>query len=127
MERNGSILNDYKLTVERLEGAIAVGRSKSQILAMFHVTPAEMDSFCQENYNGHGFPDIYEWVRQCTVDEYLQAVYDLGMRGNPSALGIIDRAIQKDESAATTKIVFAGLPGKESDEDKRVDSEGGGD
>ena len=119
----GSILDNYKLTIERFEGAIAVGRMPAQILLMFQKTSAEMDAWCAENYQGHNFKTVYEWIRQCTVETYLHCVHDLGMRGNPSALGIIDRAIQKDESMNTVKIVFnAGLPA-ETDEDKLNDSE----
>lgn len=120
-----SILEDYALTVDRLEAAIAVGRSRAQILAMFNKTPAELDEFCLREY-GHPFRLVHEWVRQCTIERYLEAVHDMGMRGNPSALGIIDRAIQKDESMSATRIVFvSSLPG-EGDEEKRDDGDQNG-
>ena len=119
-----SILDSYKLTIERFEGAIAVGRTSAQILTMFNMTAKEMDNWCAKNYEGHNFKMVYEWVRQCTVETYLHCVHDLGMRGNPSALGIIDRAIQKDESMNTVKIVFnANGMCAETDEDKLNDSE----
>lgn len=117
-----SILNKYELTVERFEGAVAVGRTTSQILAMFNKTAKEMDEWCFDNY-GHNFLLIYEWVRQCTIDEYLHCVHDLGMRGNPSALGIIDRAIQKDEASQTVKIEFLTQLPEENEEDKEDDEE----
>lgn len=118
-----SILVEYKLTIEKFEGAIAVGRTSAQILTMFHKSSKEMDAWCAKNYQGNNFKTVYEWVRQCTVETYLHCVHELGIRGNPSALGIIDRAIQKDESMNTVKIVFnAGLPA-ETDEDKLNDSE----
>ena len=118
-----SILDEYKLTIERFEGAIAVGRMPGQILTMFNKTSRDMDEWCAKNYQGHNFKTVYEWVRQCTVETYLHCVHDLGIRGNPSALGIIDRAIQKDESMNTVKIVFnAGLP-SENEEDKLNDDD----
>ena len=117
-----SILDKYELTVERFEGAVAVGRTTSQILAMFNKTTKEMDEWCLENY-GHRFLFIYEWVRQCTIDEYLHCIHDLGMRGNPSALGIIDRAIQKDEASQTVKIEFLTQLPEENEEDKEDDEE----
>lgn len=118
-----SILNEYELTVEKFEGAIAVGRLPNQILTMFNKTAKEMDEWCKENYNGHDFKLIYEWVRQCTVEHYLQCVHEMGMRGNPSALGIIDRAIQKDESMSTVKIEFITALPNENEEDKLDDGE----
>ena len=116
-----SILDKYKLNQETFEGAVAVGRTPSQILAMFNVTSREMDDFCKKTYGRGDFKLIYEWVRQCTVDEYLHCVRELGLMGIPSALGIIDKAIQKDEAQSTVKIVFeAGLP-LEGDDDKEND------
>lgn len=117
-----SILDEYKLTVEKFEGAIAVGRTPSQILAMFNKSSKEMDQWCQETYK-HDFKLIYEWVRQCTVESYLHCVHELGMRGNPSALGIIDKAIQKDESMNTVKIEFITALPLENEEDKIDDEE----
>lgn len=120
MEGN-SILDRYELTVERFEAAIAVGRTRSQILAMFHKTHEEMDEWCKKTY-GHDFKTVDEWVRQCTVDEYLHLVRDLGMGGNASALAIIDKAIQKDESSSTVAIRFVASGVKPTgDDDKRDD------
>ena len=45
------------------------------------------------------------------------------MRGNPSALGIIDRAIQKDEASQTVKIEFLTQLPEENEEDKEDDEE----
>ena len=116
-----SILERYKLTVEAFEGAVAVGRLPNQILTMFNVTAKEMDEFCKENYKGHDFKLVYEWIRQCTVEEYLHAVHELGLHGNPSALGIIDKAIQKDDSMSTVKIEFVTNIPEENEEDKLND------
>lgn len=118
-----SILDKYTLNQETFEGAIAVGRTPSQMLAMFNVTSREMDEFCEKTYGkGRNFKLIYEWVRQGTVYEYLQCVKELGLRGNPSALGIIDRAIQKDEAQSTVKIEFVADMPEAGDDDKEDDS-----
>lgn len=118
-----SILERYELTVEKFEGAISVGRLPNQILTMFNKTNKEMDDWCKENYNGHDFKLVYEWIRQCTVETYLQAVHELGMHGNPSALGIIDKAIQKDDSMSTVKIEFVTNVPVENEEDKLNDED----
>lgn len=117
-----SILREYELTVEKFEGAIAVGRLPNQILTMFNKTAKEMDEWCMKEY-GHDFKLIYEWVRQCTVEHYLQCVHEMGMHGNPSALGIIDRAIQRDESMSTVKIEFVTQLPAEGERDKLDDGE----
>lgn len=116
-----SILDEYELTVERFEGAIAVGRLPGQILVMFNKTSKEMDEWCAKNYNGHTFKLVYEWVRQCTVERYLQCVHDMGMQGNPSALNIIDKAIQRDEASSTVKIEFVQNVPVVGDDDKEED------
>ena len=118
-----SILDRYELNIETFEGAIAVGRNPNQILTMFNKTAKEMDEFCKENYKGHDFKFAYEWVRQCTVEHYLHCVHDMGMGGNPSALGIIDRAIQKDESMNTVKIEFVTALPREDEKDKLDDED----
>lgn len=117
----GSILDTYQLTVERFEAAIAVGRTKPQILSMFHKTIEEMDKWCRETYGGHDFKTVEEWVRQCTVDKYLHLVMDLGMGGNASALAIIDKAIQKDESSSTVAIRFVASGVKPTGDDDKED------
>ena len=116
-----SITDKYTLTVESFEGAIAVGRTRAQIMAQFDKTSEQMNEFCKENYEGRDFKLVYEWVRQCTVDEYLHCVRTLGLAGNPSALGIIDKAIQKDESASAVKIEFVATLPQEGGKDKEDD------
>lgn len=120
---SNSILSQYELSIETFEAAIAVGRTPSQILLMFNTTTRKMDEWCRANYNGHDFKLVYEWVRQCTVEQYLHCVHDLGLGGNPSALGIIDKAIQKDESMSTVKIEFVTNLPTETDKDKLDDDE----
>ena len=115
-----SILDRYELTLEKFEDAIAVGRTPTQILIMFNKTSKEMDEFCKANYNAD-FKLAYEWVRQCCVDHYLHCVHDMGMAGNPSALAIIDKAIQKDESMNTVKIEFVTQLPQEGADDKLND------
>ena len=117
-----SILDDYKITVEKFEGAIAVGMSASQILTMFQMNPREMDNWCKENYNGKDFKYVYELIRQISLKEYFDCVKELGFRGNPSALAIINNAIQRLDGGSTIKIVFDNNGVEpESEEDKLND------
>ena len=114
-----SILDDYKLTVEKFEGAIAVGRNMHQICLMFQKTTKEMDEWCKENYNGANFAYVYEVVKQMTLNEYFEMMKELGYRGNPSAMAIINAAIQNLDAGNTLKIVFEnGGVQEETEEDK---------
>ncbi|MCR4661734.1 MAG: hypothetical protein K5765_07045 [Clostridia bacterium] len=78
-----------------------------------------MDLWCMENYKGCNFRYVYELVRQLTLKEYFEAMKELGFRGNPSALAIINNAIQRLDGGSTIKIVFDnnGVD-TESEEDK---------
>ena len=117
-----SILDEYKLTVEKFEGAIAVGRNQQQILTMFQKTGREMDEWCKENYNGANFNYVYEVIKQLTLNEYFEVMKELGYRGNPSAMAIINNAIQNLDSGNTIKIVFENNGVQpESEEDKLND------
>lgn len=118
-----SILDEYTLDIENFEGAIAVGMSPSQLLTMFQKTSREMDEWCVSNY-GKDFKYVYEVVRQLTLNAYFNTVRDLGFRGNPSALAIINNAIQRLDSGSTIKIVFDNKAvGLENEEDKLNDEE----
>jgi len=117
-----SILDDYQLTVEKFEGAIAVGRTKYQILTMFQKTSKEMDDWCKENYHGANFEYVYEVVKQLTLNEYFEMMKELGYRGNPSAMAIINTAIQNLDANNTLRIVFEnGGVREETEEDKLND------
>ncbi len=115
-----SIFDDYKLTVDKFEGAIGTGRNMSQIATMFQKTSKEMDEWCNENY-GHDFKYVYEAVRQMVLNEYFEAMKDLGYRGNPSALNIINNAIQRLDSENVIKIVFDNNNVKEETEEDKED------
>lgn len=118
-----SILDEYQLTVEKFEGAIAVGRNKLQILTMFQKTAREMDEWCKENYNGANFEYVYEVVKQVTLNEYFDCMKELGFRGNPSAMAIINAAIQNLEAGNVMKIVFANDGVQEETEEDKLNDE----
>ena len=117
-----SIIDENKLSVENFEGAIAVGMNMQQILTMFQKNSREMDEWCKENYSGANFTYVYELVRQLTLKDYFETMKELGYRGNPSALAIINNAIQRLDSGNTIKIVFENNGVQpESEEDKLND------
>ena len=121
----GSILDTVVLDKENFEGAIAVGIDKPSLLVMFNVTSREMDYWCMENYRGLNFATVFEMVKQCAYKQFLQTVKDLGYRGNPSALNIINQAINEHASNSVVKIVFENNLELESEEDKNDEEHAG--
>ena len=103
---NTSILDEIQLDKYNFEGAIAVGMTKSQIMTMFHTNSRDMDHWCMENYRGLNFDTVFEMVKQCCYKEFLDTVKSLGYRGNPSALNIINNAINEQAANNVVKIVF---------------------
>ena len=115
-----SILDEITLDKENFEGAIAVGMTKAAICTMFGKTSGEMDHWCMDNYRGLNFSTVFEMVKQCAYKEFLGVVKELGYRGNPSALNIINAAINENAANNVTKIVFASDLKTGGDEDKSV-------
>lgn len=117
-ERIGSILDDYReLTVAMFEKLACLGSSKTEIMTIFRKTGTEMDRWCRENYDGLPFNTVYEMVRQAGYRQFLDIVEELGYRGNPTALGIINQALDAHAKESVTKIVFGGSVEKETEED----------
>lgn len=117
LDGNTSILDNIKLNKTRLEGYVACGMKSSEILTAFRVSVIEMDKWCKENY-GMAWKDVFELLRQVTRGEYLDAVRDLGLKGNPTALSIVDRVINNENADETSGITFNVNVKVETDHDK---------
>lgn len=118
--KSNSILNETQLDIDNFEGAIAVGIKPAALLVMFNATGKEMDEWCVENY-GRNFATTFEMVKQCAYKEFLTTVKTLGYRGNPSALNIINQAINDNAASNVVKIVFdnnVSIEGEDDKEDK---------
>ena len=115
---NVSILDDIQLNKGRVEGYVACGMKSSEILTIFRLSAVEMDKWCIEEY-GMSWKDAFELIRQATRGEYLDAVKDLGIKGNPTALSIVDRVINGDNADETSGVVFNVNVKVESENDKQ--------
>ena len=118
IDGNSSILDGIKLNKTRVEGYIACGMKSSEILTIFNVDSVAMDKWCTEEY-GMPWKTVFELIRQATRGEYLDTVKDLGLRGNPTALSIIDRVINNDNADEVSGMVFNVNEKVESDNDKQ--------
>ena len=112
-----SILDEIELSKARLEGYIACGMKSSEILTIFRLSSEEMDKWCKQEY-GMDWKTTFELVRQATRGIYLDAVMDLGVKGNPTALSIIDKVVNNDSADEVGGMVFNVNVRVETDNDK---------
>lgn len=117
-----SILDNIKLNKTRLEGYVACGMKSSEILTIFRVSNEEMNTWCEKEY-GMDWKTAFELIRQATRGIYLDAVMDLGVKGNPTALSIIDKVVNNDNADETSGVVFNVNVKVETDNDKQCGGE----
>lgn len=120
MEEYESLLDKYKLCKDKFELVIGVGMSKKQVLTIFQKTEKEMNDWCLEEY-GFNFSVIYDVLRQMAYSDFLDIVKVLGMRGNPSALNILNQSLNSLAATQTTRIVFGNDVPTETEEDSEND------
>lgn len=120
IDSDESIVQEVRLNRGRFESYISVGLKKQEILTAFNVESEEMNNWCSENY-GMNFDAAYEMIRQIIRGEYLDAMKDLGFKGNPTAISIIDRFINVEDTGANNKMVFNVNVNVEKDDDKRCE------
>lgn len=116
-----SLLDATTLNKETFETAIAVGMKMKDMLTMFRVTGMEMDAWCEKEYGLKQFAMVYQICKQRVICDYLDCVKKLGLRGNVSALNIIDSVLRGTKEEQTVQIVFSGNMEKETEDDKRND------
>lgn len=119
IDGNDSVLDSVSLNKGRFEAYIACGLRKNEILTAFsNITAADMDTWCQKNYNGLDFNTCYEIIRQNTRAEYYDALKDLGLKGNPTAMAIVERFVGREEDDSSSGMVFNVNVKVESNNDK---------
>ena len=117
LDGNESVLDRLTLNKTRLEGYIACGMKSGEILTVYNKTGAEMDEWCMKEY-GMPWKTVFELVRQVARGEYLDTVKDLGLKGNPTALSIVDKVINNENADETTGMVFNVNVKVETNDDK---------
>lgn len=117
LDGNESILDKISLNKTRVEGYIACGLKSSEILTIYNISAIDMDKWCMKEY-GMPWKTMFELVRQATRGEYLDAIKELGIKGNPTALSIVDRVINGDNAEETNGMVFNVNVKVESSDDK---------
>ena len=117
IDGNSSILDNIKLNKGRVEGYVACGLKSGEILTAFNISSVDMDKWCMEEY-GMPWRTVFELLRQVTRGEYLDVVRDLGLKGNPTALSIVDKVINGDNADEASGMIFNVNVKVESADDK---------
>lgn len=131
---NGSLLDECILNKNNLETYIGLGRSKKEILEVFalSLSPddlgksasyAMLDDWCKKYYSNLGFDQVYSLVQAATLKKFEDAMVELGIRGNPSAIAIMNEVIRKKENASVSQVVFVNQMPLETEADKEDDAE----
>lgn len=129
---NGSLLDECALNKTNFEGYVGLGRSKKEILEVFAIalSPedlgasadyAMLDKWCVNNYSGLGFDQVYSLIQAATLKKFEDAMVELGVRGNPSAIAIMNEVIRKKENSGIVQVNFVNSMPLETEEDKQDD------
>ena len=128
---DGNLLNESVLNKKNFEGFVGLGHSKKEILEVFAVSLspedlgesadyAKLDKWCKDNYE-MGFDQIYSLLQAITVKKFEDCMLDLGIRGNPSAISIMNEVIRKKESNGLVTINYVNQLPPEGEESKADD------
>ena len=131
---NGSLLDECILNKTNFEGAVSLGSSKKEVLEMFalSLSPetlgegasyAMLDEWCRENYAGLGFDHVYSLLQAATMKKYKDFMLELGIRGNPSAIALMNEVILKKENSGIVQVNFVNNLPLESEDDKLNDGQ----
>lgn len=127
----GNLLDEFALTKEKFETVVGLGTAKAEVLKMFSVslspesygenaTYGMLDAWCQANYN-MPFGTVYDLIQSMTVKKFEDSMLELGLRGNPSAIAIMNEVIRKKESNGIVQVNFVNALPLETEEDKEND------
>lgn len=144
---NGSLLDGYTLTKSKFEGVIGLGATQAEVRRMFCI-PAlryagkdttgldvidycaangkEVDGiinkWCLDNY-GLPYTSMYCLIQEMTVKEFENAMMELGVRGNPSAIAIMNEVVRKKENSGIVQVNFVNSMPLETEDDKADDDD----
>ena len=86
------------------------------------VAMKDLDEWVRDNYNGMPFDTAYELIQTMTCKKFEEAMLEIGLRGNSSAISIMNEVIRKKEDSGIVKVVFENNLPLESEEDKEDDN-----
>ena len=142
---NGSLLDGFTLTKAKFEGVIGLGATQAEVRRMFCVPALRyvgkdtngldvidycatngneidgiLNKWCMENY-GLPYNSMYYLIQEMTVKEFEDAMMELGVRGNPSAIAIMNEVVRKKENNGIVQVNFVNSMPLETEDDKEDD------
>ena len=131
---DGNLLNECVLNKKNFEGFVGLGHSKKEILQVFalSLSPedlgesadyAKLDKWCKDNYDGLGFDQVFNLLQAITLKKFEDCMLDLGIRGNPSAIAIMNEVIRKKENNSIVTINYVNQLPLEGEESKADDEQ----
>lgn len=114
---DGGLLDEFILTKDNFEKVVGLGASKAEVVKIFSVSlsPLDcgasadtgmMDYWCRQNYGGMPFATVYDLIQCMTVKKFEDCMLELGIRGNPSAISIMNEVIRKKENNGLVQVNF---------------------
>ena len=77
-----------------------------------------LDEWCRENYQNLGFDHVFSLIQAATMKKYKDYMLELGVRGNPSAIALMNEVILKKENNGIVQVNFVNQLPPESEDDK---------
>lgn len=143
-----SLLDDYAvLEKEKFEMVIGLGSSLAEVRRLFclpvmkwageetygvdvislceeekgrkHID-ALLDKWCLETYH-MPYSSVYGLIQEHTVKKFEDCMLELGVRGNPSAIGIMNEVIRKKENSSIVTVQFVNQLPAETEEEAEND------
>lgn len=78
----------------------------------------EMDEWCLLTYKKN-FMTTYELFRQIACEKFSNTINSLSLRGNNTAINIMDRFLNNIQEEKVVKVVFQNDVVEETEEDKK--------
>lgn len=143
-----SLLTNCALTINNFETVIGLGGTKAEVRRIFCVPALRwngeetvgldvidycagetgkhvdylLDKWCLENYS-LPYNTVYDLIQELTVKGFEDAMLELGIRGNPSAIAIMNEVIRKKETNGIVQVNFVNTLPLENEDDKLNDEQ----
>lgn len=144
-----SIVSGYVLTKQKFETVIGLGGTLAEVRRMFCIPALRwngeeklaegldvidycaneegarhimhiLDKWCLQEYQ-MPFKSVYDLIQSMTVKEFEDCMLELGIRGNPSAIAIMNEVIRKKENSGIVQVNFVNTLPLEGESDKEDD------
>lgn len=145
---SNSLLDEYsQMTKEKFEMVVGLGATLAEVRRLFclpimvwagedtygvnvldlcadknsakHIDKL-LDKWCLENYH-IPYSSVYGLLQEQTVKKFEDCMLELGIRGNPSAIGIMNEVIRKKESNSVVTVNFINQLPEETEKEAEDD------